>query len=178
MLFNHENQILPIKGNFIPIELTDWNVRGFVPSILKDAKHNGSEGCRELKRVTVLSMCRTTINTINPIFTCLLWFTITVIAFKNLKSLVSNTAQIHKEYLHRLGTSDIFGFQGPWGIQRVGTNPGHGREAHICSNGRHSTFTSTGLGNNGLLHHLKLLINAISFVKIHYSIKNSGFDQN
>ena len=99
------------------MELIDWNVGFFVPSILKEAKHNASKGYRELKRLTegisVFNMHKTTINTINAIFTCLLWFTFIVIAFKDLKTIVPDTAQTHEDYLRRLGTAHVFGLQWP-----------------------------------------------------------------
>lgn len=83
------------------MELRDWNVGGFVPSILEEAKHNASEGYRELKRLTegtsVFSIHKTTKNTINAIFTHLLWFTFIVIAFKDPKTFVPNAAQTQQK---------------------------------------------------------------------------------
>lgn len=76
----------------------------------------------------------------------------------------------------RVGTAHISCLQRCGIIQSVGTNPGHGKAPHICGSRGHSTF-STSLGNNGLVHHLKSLISLISFLKIHYSIKNLRFDE-
>lgn len=110
------------------------------------------------------------INTINAIFTCFLWFSFIVVALKDLQTIVPTLLR------HRVGTAHISCLQRSGIIQSVGTNPGHRKAPHICSSGRYSTF-STNLGNNGLVHNLKSLISLLSFVKIHYSIKNFRFDE-
>lgn len=77
-----------------------------------EAKHNESEGYRQLKRLTegtsVFSTYKTTTNTKNVMVTHLTWFiTFAAVTFKELKT----TAKTHAEYLHRLGTTNIFGLQ-------------------------------------------------------------------
>lgn len=113
--------------------------------------------------------CMSTTNTINAIFTCFLWFTLIVVALEDLQTTVPPLLR------YRVGTADLSCLQRCGVIQSGGINPGHRKAPHICSSGEHST-SATNWGNNELVH-LKSLISLISFVKIHSSIKNFGFDQ-